>query len=120
MSILLTKLFLTYDRGSARSLTAFLNHEILFSHFHFKVDDSVELRKGIENIVYFTRTKHKVNLDPQMIIEWLEWAIVYFKWKTETSVMNAVHTFLYKTEFVIPTQFEVGGNYKWSIMRTLL
>ena len=79
-----------------------------------------ELRKGIENIVYFTQTKHKVDLDPQMIIEWLEWAIVYFKWKTETSVMNAVHTFLYKSEFVIPTQFEVGGNYKWSIMRTLL
>ena len=55
-----------------------------------------------------------------MIIEWLEWAIVYFKWKTETSVMYEVDTFLYKSEFVIPTQFEVGENYKWSIMRTLL
>ena len=55
-----------------------------------------------------------------MIIEWLEWAIVYFKWKTETSVMYEVDTFLYKSEFAIPTQFEVGENYKWSIMRTLL
>ena len=33
-------------------------------------------------------------------------------WKTETSVMYEVDTFLYKLEFVIPTQFEVGENYK--------
>ena len=64
------------------------------------------------DVVYFTQTKHKVNLDPRMIIEWLEWAIVYFKWKTETSVMYEVDTFLYKSEFVIPTQFEVGENNK--------